>query len=130
MSAFTEAVERWLKGLEHVSTGACPGCRECGLEESVPCPECNGDGDFECPGCGGDGVVEIESDDTRLIELAGEPHFSWSSCDSCGSHLGGDRHPAHGVAKNGEQETIVHLDVCTDCLFYIANGDEPEEWEQ
>ena len=29
MSAFTEAVERGLQGLKHVSTGICPGCSEC-----------------------------------------------------------------------------------------------------
>jgi len=128
-SPFVKAVERGLEGLEHVSTGACVGCYECGLEESAPCPECNGDGVFGCKGCGGDGVVDITYDNNpQLMDLANEPHFSRVACDCCGSHLGGDRHPAHGIAKINDRETLVHLDVCTDCLVYLANGDEPEEW--
>lgn len=58
-----------------------------------------------------------------------EGHFSWSSCDSCGSSLGGDRFPAHGFVrlKNG-QEVLAHFNVCTDCRMFHAYGDEPEEW--
>jgi hypothetical protein len=29
--------------------------------------------------------------DTETMGPIGDPCFSWSSCDSCGSHLGGDR---------------------------------------
>ena len=54
-----------------------------------------------------------------------EPYFSWSPCDCCSSRLGGDRYAAHGIDEDGD---IVHLDVCVDCLMYLANGDEPEDW--
>ena len=55
-----------------------------------------------------------------------EGSFSWHSCDICGSSLGGDRFPAHAVDANGD---IEHFDICTDCLLYLANGEEPETWE-
>lgn len=97
MRAFTDAVERELRGCEAFSVGSCPGCVVCGLS------------------------VEPTEDERSLAE---ESHFSWSECDSCGSSLGGDRHPAHFLL-DGE---IQHLSVCADCLLYHANGDEPESW--
>ena len=108
MNDFTDAMDRQLEGLEFVSSGAIAGC-----------PECWG------------GFTDQDDDNAR--EIAEEPSFSWASCDSCGSHLGGDRHPAHGWltidAKLAPLHTLVHLDICTDCLMYLANGDEPDEWE-
>ena len=61
-------------------------------------------------------------------ELAGEPSFSSQPCGSCGTYLAGDRHPAHGFLEGapvvgGE---IIHLDICTDCVMFHANGDLPE----
>lgn len=53
-----------------------------------------------------------------------EPFFSWSACETCGSTLGGDRHPAHALI-DGE---LIHLNTCVDCVTYLANGDEPENW--
>ena len=87
VSAYTEAVERELRGVEAVSVGAAKDCGEC----------------FAC-----------------------EPEavFSWSSCDGCGSSLGGDRYPGHGLIDG----TLYHFEFCVDCVQYIANGDEPEEW--
>jgi hypothetical protein len=79
-----------------VATGARPGCQDCGLPEDATDEQC---------------------------QRAEESSFSWSPCEACGSTLGGDRHPAHGTFTD---DSIVHLDICTDCLFYIANGDEPE----
>jgi hypothetical protein len=102
MSTFTEAVEKALVGLRHVSAGACPGCDECGLSENC---------------------------DPYEYEAAEEEHFSWHSCDCCGSHLGGSRSPAHGFMGLDGKEVLVHLDVCTDCLVYLANGEEPEDWK-
>ncbi len=58
--------------------------------------------------------------------FADEGFFSWRGCDSCGSTLGGNRYPAHYI-EDGE---ILHCDVCEDCLFFHANGEEPEEWRQ
>ena len=59
-------------------------------------------------------------------ELASEPSFSWAPCECCGSSLGGDRYPAHGIDPDDANGSVVHLDVCADCLMYLANGDEPE----
>jgi hypothetical protein len=56
-------------------------------------------------------------------DVGDEGFFSWQSCDCCGSHLGGDRFAAHGIDSGGNG---IHLDICVDCLVYIANGDEPE----
>lgn len=41
---YREAVESGLKGLSFISSGACPGCAECGLD-TVPCETCEGSGD-------------------------------------------------------------------------------------
>jgi hypothetical protein len=105
MSAFTDAVEANTEGLQHISTGLCGQCEECqyryGLDE--------------------EGLTEqIENG-----EAFDEGGFSWHRCESCGSSLGGDRYAAHGFNEN---EEIVHLDVCVDCVMYHANGDEPEDW--
>ena len=81
------------------SVGACPGCDECHLEADA-------------------------SDED--IQMAEEPNFSWGCCDSCGSSFGGDRHPAHAILDDGG---ILHLDICTDCLFFHAYGDIPETWD-
>lgn len=93
---YQEAIERNLKGIEHVSTGACPGCSECDLPKD--CTE-------------------------EERELAEESHFSWYRCQSCGSTLGGDRHPAHGVIKLvGSPDLIFHFEVCSDCLYFLNYG--------
>lgn len=102
---YLEALEHNLRGLSHVSAGACPTCEHCG---------------------------PFDPDDCDACDVANEGGFSWSSCDACGSSLGGDRYPAHGFSKpfdNGD-DILVHLDVCADCLCYLANGDVPEDWEE
>lgn len=38
-------------------------------------------------------------DDTTVVVLDGESFFSWSWCDTCTSHLGGDRLPAALLTK-------------------------------
>lgn len=68
-------------------------------------------------GCDTCGFEEGEED------IYDGPHFSWSSCDSCGSGLGGDRHAAHGVIN----DDIFHFDVCTNCVHFHANGELPPE---
>ena len=105
MSAFTEAVEAELDGIVHTSPGASPGCAEC-------LPTYN---------------AEEPGDDWH--DLANEGGFSWSRCDGCGSSFGGDRYPAHGFLASDERG-VFHLDICVDCVMYLANGDEPEEWQQ
>lgn len=106
-TSFEQAVERNLRGVHFFSVGAMCGCDECGLSEDA---------------------TQHEQD------CANEGGFSWSSCDSCGSHLGGNRYPAHGIiaetmeAARGAEAT--HFDVCVDCLMYHANGDLPEDTQQ
>lgn len=104
-SEYESAVDRNLAGLEFISTGICPGCKECQQTWDMP------EDELEQAWSTGD--------------VCDEGSFSWHVCESCGSHLGGNRYDAHGVDADG---AIVHLSVCTDCLMYLANGDLPENW--
>lgn len=92
---YQAAVQHGLKGLTHVSTGACPGCVDCGLPDEP-------------------------TDQER--ELAEEPNFSRLACDCCGSRLGGDRHPAHGFLTQDGAEHLCHMQVCSDCEYYLNYG--------
>jgi hypothetical protein len=101
VSDFTDAIERCgLHSLHGFSVGACPGCATSGLSDEP-------------------------TEEERC--LADEAHFSLRRCPGCGSTFGGDRHPAHYLDSDNE---INHTEVCTDCLYLAANGDEPEEWSQ
>ena len=126
---FIAAVERGTRGLEFVSAGACLGCEECGLAPTE-CRECWGEGlvwddmghvAWDCPECGGEGEIAATERDR---ECADEGGFSWVACDCCGNRLGGNRYPAHGRDAGGR---MVHLDICQDCVQYIANGELPPE---
>lgn len=57
----------------------------------------------------------------HLIADGEDLGFSWSSCDTCGSNLGGNRHLVHRE-WDGEWDT---MSSCGDCLLYVANGDLP-----
>lgn len=105
MSTFLESVEQNLKGVEHFSVGLCPGCATCRDDY---------------------GFDTQEAFDHAIGAICNEGSFSWSSCDSCGSSLGGDRYDAHGFVDN----QLNHFSVCSDCLFYYANGDVPDQWEE
>jgi len=69
-------------------------------------------------------------EDWRSLGLSIDASFSHSECGICGSTLGGDREVWHYVAKNSKGvDTIYHHDdACVDCVMYLANGDEPEDW--
>ena len=59
--------------------------------------------------------------------VSDEGGFSRSSCDTCGSCLGGQRYAGHAyITLDDGRDVLTHLDVCTDCLQYIANGELPE----
>ncbi len=99
---YQETVARYMKGLEAVSTGPCPGCEECGLGEEPT------DHEYDC---------------------AGEAGFSWSPCEICGSSLGGNRSPWHALipATNQpgcvhEHGKMVHGTCCEDCTYYLNYG--------
>lgn len=89
-------VNRGLIDLEFVSSGPCPGCEDC-LECKTP--------DYPPEG---------------WFDLAGEPHFSRSSCDVCSCSLRGDRYPVHGFEKNHKEP--IHFDACVDCMYYVEYG--------
>jgi hypothetical protein len=137
-----------LKGIKAFSVGtwphdACQACNGTALDlsdaltvggaasvmafvldtDTDTCSDCNGKGtSCECSSCSD---FDPETGD--------EGSFSWSSCDACGSSLGGTRHAAHGLIspkKFHKRTEVIHLDVCTDCLFYTANGDLPEGGEE
>lgn len=98
MSAFTDAVAYQLAGIEAVSTGSH-------LEDCALCPD------------------DIEYDDG--VHYPDDPaSFSRNGCDCCGSTVGGDREVCHGLI-DGE---LWHGRACIDCVMYLANGDEPENW--
>ena len=106
LSAFEQAVEAGCEGLRFVSPGVCPTCPNCQELYGMKPREF---------------FTAYENG-----KLCDDPHFSWRSCECCGSGLGGDRYEAHGMDSEG---TIVHFTVCEDCLCYLANGDHPKHWE-
>jgi hypothetical protein len=49
----------------------------------------------------------------------GESWFSWSPCECCGSHLGGDREYLY--ARNAADE-LIQFTICEDCVYYVNYG--------
>ena len=95
------------EGIQNLSHGRIT-CSECGakLHETGACDE-------KCPSCGTD------------CEMMNEPYFSWRHCECCGSHLGGDRHPASGYCPpegGGPGGECFEYEVCTDCIYYATYG--------
>ena len=95
------------------------------------CGVCSGDG---CDDCADTGVELLENISDELLQLFDEASFSWAECDSCGSRLGGNRHNAHAIHHEAfgpdakRPDDIHHIDICTDCVMFHANGDLPEQW--
>lgn len=115
MSKFTDSIAHYLDGL-HIATGSAASCPEC------------------CEAFGLDPDADTDENQAAMYESGDEGGFSWSQCDSCGTTLGGDRHTAHGWPTEPALDldainTLYHLSICTDCLLFHANGDEPESWE-
>jgi len=52
--------------------------------------------------------------------------FCASSCDCCNSSLHGYRFKAVAMPNNQDNENIP-LEVCSECINYIANGDIPDD---
>lgn len=103
-NSFVGRYEAHTDGLEALSIGLCSGCPDCADEY---------------------GLDQSEFDSgLESGEIPDEPSFSWSACDLCGSHLGGDRYPYHWIDPNGD---LCHgFGACVDCLVYWANGNIPE----
>ncbi len=50
-----------------------------------------------------------------------EPFFSWSPCQCCGTHLGGDRYECNGY--NVKTKEVEEYDcICQDCVYYAEYG--------
>jgi hypothetical protein len=108
VSKYTEAVDRGLRGRDAVSTGVCPGCTECQEEHGYD-------------------TIEAFEEAWSHGRINSEVFFSWRECGICYSHLGGDREIWHWVDDNNKIRHEYYA--CTDCVLYLANGDEPENWE-
>lgn len=109
MSKYTDAVERGLEGLNAASVGACPGCEQCR--------------DMFAP----DMTMEEFEEAWHDGDVCDEASFSMGECGICGSRLGGDRYVWHWLDEDNE---IRHEeDCCVDCALFMANGEEPDEWE-
>ncbi len=74
-----------------------------------------------CEGCG-------ECPEEQGESIGDEGSFSHSSCDTCGSTLGGMRYAAHGMIDLDGVSILCHFDICTDCMLFMANGDTPDAW--
>lgn len=111
MSDFTDAVAYRCDG--HVATGAAACCPECVETFDVPTRDKRGR------------FLSTDAIQEELYAVDGGS-FSRYECDSCGSRLGGDRHAAHLL---DDKLGVIHLDICTDCLIFHANGEEPDGWK-
>ena len=113
MSKLTDKIDYNLAGLEAISTGICSGCDQCQRDYDLD-----------------EQRLEDALDDGTICN---EPSCSRQPCDACGSSLAGDRHDAHAIDPGPFENTyqtaprIIHLNVCSDCVEYLANGTEPEE---
>lgn len=97
-AAYQTAFETGMTGLSHFSSGSfIQSCTECPVNEHVH---------YE------DG-----------ISYEAEPYFSWSRCEICDTTLGGDREDCHAIM---EGDVLIHLRVCTDCVYYAEYGRLPD----
>lgn len=108
MSDFTDAIEATLEreDIEAPSPGVVDFCEECQRNHSYALAN---------------------------PDVGDEGRFSWRACESCGSTFGGNRYAAHAFERGRKPSAITchHLDICTDCLLFHANGDEPDhDWRQ
>lgn len=103
---FVVAFEKNTKGLHAISSGFSAHCEDCRDSHDICCEH--------------RAKFAMESN-----EIVDEPSFSWRSCETCGSRLAGDRQAGHALDSNDD---LVHLNMCTDCILYVANGDLPENW--
>ena len=97
---FQDDFAQGVEGMRALSSGPCPGCADCGLED-------------------------CHDMDTPEYESVGEASFSWYPCHICGRHLGGDRHPAHYILdceKERRENKIDHISICVDCVYFMEYG--------
>jgi len=140
VSKYAERVARSLKGLQAVSTGTCPGCEECravltGDDYYVFETDAEGterwdyDASGNAMGWPTEEAAETAAREAWRLEDSGnypdEGSFSRNGCGICNSSLGGTLYLWHWIDAKG---VIQHAeDACTDCVVFLANGDEPDE---
>lgn len=73
-----------------------------------------------CPECGEDWPDDGQCLCGEDRECWEEPSFSWSSCECCGSSLGGDRYHATGYHRPADK--VYEYEICGDCVYYGAYG--------
>jgi hypothetical protein len=102
--AYVAAFELHTKGMKHLSSGICSTC-------------------CYCQSTYGMDAGELE----RAIDngLSDEGGFSRAGCDCCGSLTGQNLYDGHCWIELDGKERLEHVDMCEDCLIYIANGDLP-----
>lgn len=49
-----------------------------------------------------------------------EPFFSWSPCETCSSHLGGDRYILLGKMGQSKHSKTIVFECCVDCFSYLS----------
>ncbi len=106
--AYIDAFNRRTSDLQFLSCGICSKCSDC---QST----------FDA------GELTLE----RLIQdgLTDEGGYSRSGCDCCGSSLYQMLYAGHAYVDLGGKQVLTHLDLCVDCMLYIANGQLPERWQ-
>jgi hypothetical protein len=55
----------------------------------------------------------------NLSPTASESYFSWSSCECCGSTLGGNRYDFTGTVGKAHNNERIELSCCVDCFGYL-----------
>lgn len=104
-------------------------CQDCG-HNSVDRFSMRGEpepSDFQdwCDECGSHNVEGKIIDDEELEDKIDE--FSRSNCDCCGTDLAGARYAVTGLPANpSENHDYIPYEVCAECYFYIATGEELE----
>lgn len=106
---FEKSFAKETKGLVNLFVGFIPTCEECLQKHEICCEHM-----------------------AATLEISEEGSFSHSQCDGCSSELGGNRYSAHGICIEDSDFAgeILHMDVCEDCVQYIANGEIPEDWRR
>jgi len=56
-----------------------------------------------------------------MVDIDAEPYFSWSPCECCGSHLGGDRYDMRGFSRVLPDAPQFDYSICVDC-YLAVNG--------
>jgi hypothetical protein len=95
--------------MEALSSGLCSACSDC--QDNY-------------------GVDELELKDMMDQGLSDEGGISRQGCDCCGNGLQQNLYAGHcWITLDDGKEVLTHLELCSDCMMFIANGDLPENWE-